>query len=203
MHSTALTRITLDALSKSVLPNHAAQHGELWMTLFVPQLLDCFKPSSTITSLTLDHVNFTLFDLPTLRHTLSDLASTVNTLRFLRPYVCPSALLQFISMFSHLESTTIHSPSWIKPDKDSPHTCLHQFRGTLRLSELDDGSNPFLSLLKSHATAIEKVAVDKCNFHNPRPLQKFLSSTKQSVRSLQVVVGRDGKHSKMSQCTIF
>jgi hypothetical protein len=185
--------MTLDILPKDKPSNHDTQCGELWVTSSLPRHLDHFKSLNRITSLTLDHITITLFDFPALQHTFRDLIPIVGTLRLLCPSTCPNSLLQFITTFKNLKAATIHAPSWVKPDQTAPYTHTDQFHGTLCLSEFNDDSGPFISLLELHATGIEMITISKCELHDPRPLQAFLSSAKQSIRSIQIIVDRNGE----------
>lgn len=63
----------------------------------------------------------------------------------------------------------------------------------LRLSEFDDRSNSFLSLLGSKSRGYEKVAVINCDFHDPLPLQTLISSSGKTMRRLQIEVSPHGE----------
>lgn len=63
----------------------------------------------------------------------------------------------------------------------------------LRISEFDDLSNSFLSLLGSKSRGYEKVALIKCNFHDPLPLQMFISHAGKTIRRLQIEVSHHGE----------
>jgi hypothetical protein len=153
-----------------------------------------FKSFDQITSLTLDHFSVISFDPPTLERTFCDLTVTVTSLCLLHPRACSRSLLCFLSAFRNLQDTVIHAPRWKDTDHDSSLAAPSQFRGNLRLSELNDKSSSFLSLLGSQSTAYERIALIKCSFHSFRPLQQFISATGRSVRSLQIVVPDHGEY---------
>jgi len=190
--------MTLDMLPEHDTSNQGTQHGELWVTSSLPQHLDHFKSLNGITSLTLDHIPITLFDFPALQHTFRDIIPTVRTLRLLCPNACPRSLLQFITTFKNLKAATIHAPSWVKSDQCAPHTHAGQLQGTLCLSGLDDDSNPFLSLLKLHATGIGTIIISKCRFHDPSLLQRLLSSARRSIRNIQIFLDTNGEFVRRS-----
>ena len=192
--------MALDILSGNVSSNDGAQGGELWVTS-TPRHLDHFKSFERITSLTLDHV--TLFDFPALQHTFWGLIPTVVRLRLLHPRACPSTLLQFITTFRNLEAVTVHAPSWTGSDQGIHHVHIGQLQGALCLSEFDDQSGPFLSLLESHATGTEKVTISNCKIYDSRPLQRFLSSARRSIQTLEIIVNKNGKHGRLSLMYLF
>lgn len=195
--------INLDVHPESHSTNNHAQCDELWISSSIPKQLSRFKSFNRVTCLTLDHVAITLFDFPALRYTFLDLIPTVRNLRLLSPSVCPESLLQFIAIFRNLQVTTIHAPSWVKPDEETPITHFGGFRGALCLSEFDDGSNHFLSLLELHVAGVKKVTISECNFHDHRPLQRFLSSVGRSVQTLRLVIGGNGEHNQPSSVYPF
>ena len=197
LHSSALTRITLGP------PSHRTQCGELWISCSIPQQLSHFKTITRITSLTLNRIAVMLFDFPALQRTFRDLASTITNLRLLYPSGSPGSLLQFIMIFRNLQVTTVHAPSWVKQNKDTHTVHFGQLHGTLCLSEFNDRSNPFLSLLELHAAGIKKVTISECNFHDLRPLQRLLSSAGRNIQDLQLIVGGNGEHGQLSSAYHF
>jgi hypothetical protein len=154
---------------------------------------DHLEAFSRITSLTLSDISFTLLNFPTLRHSFSNLIPALRGLRLLHPIACPRMLSRFISAFSNLQDTTIHSPSWDKPG-DTPAGSFGQRGGELCISEFDDQSIPFLSLLESQTTSYEALTIKKCIFEDIRPLQRFVSANGRDVRRLQIVVAEHGEH---------
>lgn len=152
-----------------------------------------FKSFSKITSLTLSHISFTLLDSPISCHSFRDFIPTLRSLRLLCPTACPRALFRFISVFSNLQDTAIHSPSWDKPG-DTPVGSFGPCHGELRISEFDGGSSQFLSLLESQATNYERLTIRECSFDDIRPLQRFVSANGQSMRRLHIVVAERGEH---------
>ena len=154
---------------------------------------DPFDPFGRITSLTLSYISFTLLNLPTISHSFRDLIPTLRSLRLLHPIACPRTLSRFISAFSNLQDTIIHSPSWDKPG-DVPVGSFGQCRGELCISEFDDGSIPFLSLLESQATGYEGLTIKKCAFDDIRPLQRLVSTNGRGARRLHFVVAGHGEH---------
>lgn len=64
---------------------------------------------------------------------------------------------------------------------------------TLRISEFDDRSNSFLSLLGFRSSGYEKVAVINCNFHDTAPLQMLVSNAGKTIRRLQITVPPHGE----------
>lgn len=188
----------LDIFQKVEPSNRNTQHGELWVSSSLPRHLDNFKSLNRITSLTLDQITITLFDFPALQHTFRDLIPTVGTLRLMCPTTCPNSLLEFITTFKNLTAATIHAPSWVKPDQSTSYTHTNQFHGTLCLSEFNDNSSSFLSLLELHATGIEMITISKCELRDPRPLQALLSSVKRSIRSVQIIADRNGERVQLS-----
>ena len=200
IYSNTLTCMALDILSGKLSSNNGAQGGKLWVTS-TPQHLDYFKSFDGITSLTLDHV--TLFDFPALQHTFWGLIPTVVCLRLLYPRGSPSSLLQFITTFRNLEAVTVHAPSWTKPDQGIHHVRIGQLQGSLCLSEFDDKSRSFLSLLESHATGMKKVTISNCNFYDSHPLQRLLSSARRSIQTLEIIVDKNGRHSRLSLMYLF
>ena len=191
------TRMFLDVRLAGESSDDRMQGGELWVSS-IPQNLGHFKPFNCITSLTLDHVPITPFNFSTLQRAFWDLTPSVRNLRILCPRACPVSLLQFIAIFRNLRAATIHSPSWVKEDQyeDSMATpfAIGQFHGELCLSELDDASTPFISFLESFAACATKVTISKCNLHDLRSFQAFLSSAKRTIQSLQIIVDEKGKH---------
>lgn len=167
--------------------------GELSVTSTTLHRRDHLEPFSRITSLTLSDISFTLLDFPTLRHSFCNLIPTLRGLRILHPIACPRTLSRFISAFKNLQDTTIHSPSWDKPG-DIPVGSFDQCRGDLRISEFDDRSFPFLSLLESKAAGFEGLTIEKCIFEDVRPLQRFVSANGRGVRRLRIVVAEHGEH---------
>ena len=199
----AYTPVPLRVFILDILPggkpsNHSTQCGVLWVSSSLPRQFDHLKSLNRITSLTLDRVTITLFDFPALRHTFRDLIPTIKSLDLLYPRACPDSLLLFITTFKNLNATTIHAPSWVKPDKRTSHTHTGQLQGTLRLSEFDDDSHSLLSLLQLHATGIEMIKISKCRFYDPRPLQKLLSSARRTIRSIQIIVDTNGECVQLS-----
>lgn len=96
-------------------------------------------------------------------------------------------------MFDDLQETTIHSPFWKKPP-NAPVGNFGQRRGELCISEFDDESSPFLSLLDSQVpTGYERLTIKKCNFDDDGPLQRFVSANSQSMRRIQIVVASHGE----------
>jgi len=184
--SATLTQITPGAFHDS------SKQGELWVGSTMLHPHDHFKPLSGITSLTLSHISFTLLNFSTLRHTFCNLVPTLRSLRLLRPTACPRTLFLFISIFCNLQDTEIHSPSWDKPC-DPLIESFGQRRGELCISEFNDGSFPFLSLLESQATNYERLTIRKCSFDDTRPLQRLVSANGQNMRRIQIVVAGHGK----------
>ena len=197
VYSGELIQITLDIHLGNHSSNHSTQcGGELWVCSSMPRHLSHFGPLSSIASLTLDHVAITHFHSPTLQHTFRDLVPTVTNLRLLHPTACPTSLLRFITIFGNLQVITIHAPSWAVLDHNTPAVHCGQFRGTLYLSEFDDDSNDFISLLELHAAGTKRITISKCNFRDLRPLQWFLSSAAQSIQNLHVIVDENGERSR-------
>ena len=192
-HFGALTWIALDVCHQEGASHDSLRKDELWITLVIPHHHDHPKPFSRIASLTLDHISFTLPNFQALCYSFCSSIPTLRNLRLLYPTACPCTLFLFISVFSNLQDTTVHSPSWDKPG-NAPMGNFGQCRGELCISEFDDESGPFLSLLESQATRYERLTIRRCNFDDIRPLQRFLSANGRSVRKLQIEVARHGEH---------
>lgn len=185
-----LTHITPDTLGGTNASYDDSHPGELCVDSTTPRH---FKPLSGITSLTLDNISFTLLDFPTLQRSFCNLVPTLRSLRLLYPTACPHTLFRFISMFSELQDTAIHSPSWEKPS-DAPIGSFSQRHSELCISGFDDGSVPFLSLLESQATGYKRLTIRECSFDDVRPLQSFVSANGRSIRKIQIVVAEHGEH---------
>ena len=166
---------------------------ELWVTPMTLHRHDHFKPFSRITSLTLNHISFMPPGFPTLRNSLCNLVPTLNTLRLLYPTACPHTLFLFISLFSNLQDTMIHSPSWDKPG-NTPVVKFSLCHSELCISKFNDGSSSFLSLLKSQLISYERFTIRRCSFSNTHPFQRFVSVNGWSVWRLQIVVAGHGEH---------
>lgn len=162
----------------------------LWVT---PSTLQgyCFKPFEPIESLTLDSISFAFFDANPPQESLRNLISSVRNLHILSPDARPGAILRFLSTFPSLQDVTIHAPRWTSDSGLDEVDEIGNVRiscSTLRISELDDQSNPFLSLLGSVSGAYEKVAVVKCNLLDVGPLQTLISQAGKTIRRLQIVI---------------
>jgi len=154
----------------------------------------CFKPFDPILSLTIDSVSFAFFDSHPPQHSLRNLIPNIQKLHILYPTARPGSLFRFLLAFTALQEVTIHAPRWIGASDDNDDVdCATLSCTTLRISEFDDLSNSFLSLLGSKSSGYEKVAVIKCNFRNTVPLQTLISRAGKTIRRLQIAVSLHGE----------
>jgi hypothetical protein len=197
-----LTRITLDTFHQKDSSDDGSRKGELSVTPTTLHRHDQLEPPSRITSITLSDISFTLLDFPTLRHSFRNLIPTLRGLRLLRPIACPRTLSRFISAFSNLRDTTIHSPSWDESGAISGGS-FGQCHGKLCISEFDDRSTPFLSFLESQSTSYEELTIKKCILEDIRPLQRFVSANGGDMRRLHIVVAEHGEHCSACLCVLL
>lgn len=187
-----LTYTILDTPFDHSTPHYDSDSGHLRIG---PSTLQgyCFKTFDPIRSLTLNSFSFT-FDSDPPQRSFRNLIPTVNNLYLSYPTAHPASLFRFLSAFTNLKEVTIHAPRWIEAcDHGDDNEDLVLSCSVLRLSELDDGSNPFISLLGSKSGGYEKLAVIKCNFRDTEPLQTLISHTGKTIRRLQLVASPHGE----------
>lgn len=79
----------------------------------------------------------------------------------------------------------VRAPHWEQTTQQDDYTiAFHILRGELHLSDLDEGSEPFFSLLASQTTRYERITLERCGSRNFLPLQRFISSVGTSLRKL-------------------
>jgi len=185
--------LTNSTYTDAPLTSYDPERRHLWVT---PSILQgyCFKTFDPIQSLTIDSVSFTFFDSNPPQHSLRNLIHTVKSLHILYPTARPGSIIRFLSAFTTLQEVTIHAPHWIgASDQSNDIECTTLSCKTLRISEFDDQSNSFLSLLGSKSNGYEKVAVIGCNFRDTVPLQALISCAGKTIRRLQIAVSPHGE----------
>jgi len=172
-----------------------SQRGDAWITpLNLVQHLDHFRSFDRVESLTLSCFSCQIFDQTSLHGLFQSQIPSVRKLRLHYPTACPTSLLQFVSIFTNLQDTMVHAPHWITTHhQECNRTTFRTLRGELRLSELDEDSDPFFLLLASQTTLYEEVVLERCTFDGFHPLQLFLSNTGSSLRTLCIFVEDDRK----------
>jgi len=188
-------RVHLDSPASFTTSLRISQREEAWMSpLTLARYFVHFRLFDRVESLTLSHFSCRTFGQNSLRVLLHNLTLSVRKLCLHHPTACPDSLLGFISIFTNLQETMIRAPRWIFTKYLGAHTTtFHALKGELRLSELDRGSGPFLSLIGSQETRYEKVTLKNCRFREFHPLQQLVSGVAATLRRLDVVAEGDRK----------
>lgn len=186
MTSRLLTGFDADtpaALTRSL---RMSQREEPWITpLNLIQYFEHFRSFDRIETLTLSYFSCRVFDHSTLRFLFLNFTPSVRKLRLHHPIACPTSLLRLISIFPNLRDTVIHAPYWEPITQQDNHATVPcNLRGELYLSDLEEGSGPFVSLLSSQRMEYEQITLERCGFRNFLPLQRLISSVGRSLRKL-------------------
>ena len=170
-----------------------SQREEAWITpLNLIQYFEHFRSFDRVESLTLSYFSCRVFGHITLQFLFRNLAPSVRKLHLHHPIACPTSLLQLISIFPNLQDTMIHAPYWEQTAKqDHRPTVPYNLRGELRLSDLEERSGPFLSLLGSQRTEYEQITLERCGLRDFLPLQRLISSAGMSLRKLYLFAEGD------------
>lgn len=166
-----------------------SQREEAWITpLNLIQHIEHFRSFDQIESLTLSYFSCQVFDHITLQLLFQSLIPTVRKLCLHHPIACPASLLRFILIFTNLQETMICAPRWEPmPRRDDYAATSGVLHGELRLSDLEEGSGPFLSLLGSQTMKYERITLERCGLRDFLPLQRLVSSAGMSLRKLYFI----------------
>ena len=182
------------ALTRSL---RMSQREEAWITpLNLIQYFEHFRSFDRIESLTLSYFSCRVFDHNAFRFIFRNLTLSVRKLRLHHPITCPASLLRLVSIFPNLRDTVIHAPYWEPITQQDDHaTAPRYLRGELYLSDLEEGSGPFLSLLSSRRTDYERITLERCGFRDFLPIQRLISSAGMSLRKLYLFAEGNRKFS--------
>ena len=199
---TGLNAGTPAALTRSL---RISQREAAWITpLNLILYFEHFRSFNRVESLTLSYFSCRIFDHVILGFLFRNLIPSVHRLRLHRPIACPTSLLRLISIFPNLRNTVIHAPHW-EPiaQRDRHATARYHLHGELYLSDLDEESGPFISLLGSQRTEYERLTLERCGFRDFLPLQQLVSSAGMSLRNLYLFAEGNRKFDPLTSISGF